>query len=44
MLFTRGGEKNGLLINRDYNIGDYDSIIKFPKIYYNFFFFFFFLR
>ena len=29
---SRGGEKNQLLINRDYNIDNYDAIIKFPKI------------
>ena len=43
-LRIRGGEKNQLLINRDYNIDDYDSIIKFPKIDFDFFFFFFFFK
>ena len=30
-VITRGGEKNRLLINCDYNIDDYDSIITFQK-------------
>ena len=29
---TRGGEKNRLTINHDYNIDNYESIIKFRKI------------
>ena len=29
---SRGGEKKRLLINRDYIIDDYESIITFPKI------------
>lgn len=42
-LCNRGGEKNRLLINLDYNIDDYVSITKFPKIDFNLFIYSFFI-
>ena len=40
-VLNTGGEKKRLLINRDYNIDNYESIITFPKIDFYLFFFVF---
>ena len=39
LINNRGVKKKRLLIDCDYNIDDYDLIIKFPKIDFIFYFF-----